>query len=74
MLSLEYIMQKLLITLGVILLTLGIIWPLLSKLPFGRLPGDIYIERENFTFYFPLTTGLLISIVLSALLWFWIRK
>lgn len=67
-------MQKLLITLGVILLTLGIIWPLLSKLPFGRLPGDIYIERENFTFYFPLTTGLLISIVLSALLWFWIRK
>ena len=40
----------------------------------GRLPGDIVIERENFTFYFPLMTGLLISIVLSVLLWFWMRK
>ncbi|MBX3628779.1 MAG: DUF2905 domain-containing protein [Nitrosomonas sp.] len=67
-------MQKPLITLGIILLILGAIWPLLSKLPFGRLPGDIYIEKENFTFYFPLTTGLLISIVLSVLLWFWMRK
>jgi len=67
-------MQQLLITLGIILLILGVAWPLFSKLPFGRLPGDIYIERENFTFYFPLTTGLLISIVLSILLWLWIRK
>lgn len=67
-------MQKLLIILGIILLILGIAWPLLSKLPFGRLPGDIVIERENFTFYFPLTTGVLISIVLSVVLWFWMRK
>ena len=67
-------MQKLLITLGIILLILGVARPLLSKFPFGRLPGDIVIERENFTFYFPLTTGLLISIVLSVLLWFWMRK
>lgn len=67
-------MQQLLIILGIILLILGMTWPLLSKLPFGRLPGDIYIERENFTFYFPLTTGLLISIVLSVLLWLWMRK
>ncbi|MCC6922463.1 MAG: DUF2905 domain-containing protein [Nitrosomonas sp.] len=67
-------MQQLLITLGVFLLILGIAWPLLSKLPFGRLPGDIYIERENFTFYFPLTTGILISVVLSVLLWLVMRK
>ncbi|MCB1936709.1 MAG: DUF2905 domain-containing protein [Nitrosomonas sp.] len=67
-------MQQLLITLGIILLIIGIAWPHLSKLPFGRLPGDIYIERENFTFYFPLTTGLLISIVLSIFLWLWMRK
>ena len=67
-------MQQLLITLGIILLILGMGWPLLSKLPLGRLPGDIYIERENFTFYFPLTTGLLISAVLSVLLWLWMRK
>lgn len=67
-------MQQLLIILGVFLLILGIVWPFLSKLPFGRLPGDIYIERENFTFYFPLTTGILISIVLSILLWLLMRK
>ena len=67
-------MQQLLITLGVILLVLGVAWPLLSKLPLGRLPGDIIIERENFTFYFPLTTGILISIILSLLLWLWMRK
>lgn len=67
-------MQKLLITIGITLLILGIAWPLISKLPFGRLPGDIYIERENFTFYFPLATGLLISIALSLLLWLWMKK
>jgi ribose/xylose/arabinose/galactoside ABC-type transport system permease subunit len=67
-------MQKLLITLGLIFLLLGVAWPLLSKLPFGRLPGDIYIERENFSFYFPLMTGLLVSLVLSLILWWWTRK
>jgi len=67
-------MQKLLITLGLIFLLLGVAWPLLSKLPFGRLPGDIYIERENFSFYFPLMTGLLVSVVLSLILWWWTRK
>ncbi|TXI18614.1 MAG: DUF2905 domain-containing protein [Nitrosomonas sp.] len=66
-------MQQLLMTLGIVLLLLGILWPWLSQLPFGRLPGDIYIERENFSFYFPLVTGLLISIVLTLLLW-WLRK
>jgi len=67
-------MQQLLITLGIILLLLGLAWPLLSKLPFGRLPGDIIIERENFSFYFPLMTGLLISAVLSLILWWFTRK
>lgn len=67
-------MQKLFIVLGLFFLLLGAAWPLLSKLPFGRLPGDIYIERENFSFYFPLTTGLLVSAVLSLILWWWTRK
>ena len=67
-------MQQLLITLGIILLLLGLAWPLLSKLPFGRLPGDIIIQRENFSFYFPLMTGLLISVVLSLILWWFTRK
>lgn len=67
-------MQRLLILLGLLLLLMGLAWPWLSKLPLGRLPGDITIERENFSFYFPLTTGLLVSVLLSLLLWWWSRK
>ena len=72
-LNLEEAMQQLLITLGILLLLLGIAWPWLAQFPWGRLPGDIHIERENFSFYFPLMTGLLISIVISLILW-WTRK
>ena len=67
-------MQRILILLGILLLVAGLAWPWLSKLPFGRLPGDISVERENFNFYFPLTTSLLVSLVLSLLLWWWFRK
>ncbi len=67
-------MQRLLILLGLLLLLVGLAWPWLSKLPLGRLPGGITIERENFSFYFPLTTGLLVSALLSLLLWWWSRK
>jgi hypothetical protein len=66
-------MQRLLIVLGVILLAVGLLWPWLSKLGLGRLPGDIRIERDGFGFYFPLTTGLIVSIVISVILWF-LRK
>jgi len=59
-----------LIIAGVVLIALGLAWPLISKLGLGRLPGDIHIEREGFSFYFPLMTGLIISIVLSLVLWF----
>lgn len=66
-------MQQLLIILGILLLVMGLLWPWLSQLPLGRLPGDFHIERENFSFHFPLMTGLLISVVLSLILW-WVRK
>ncbi len=66
-------MQQLLIILGILLLVMGLLWPWLSQLPLGRLPGDFHIERENFSFHFPLMTGLLISVVLSLILW-WLRK
>lgn len=66
-------MQQLLIILGILLLVMGLLWPWLSQLPLGRLPGDFHIERENFSFHFPLMTGLLISVVLSLILW-WMRK
>ena len=64
-------MQRLLIFLGVLFLVAGLLWPWLSKLPWGRLPGDIAIERESYSLYFPWVTTLLISIVLSLLLWWW---
>ena len=62
-------MARWLIILGVVLVVLGLLWPWLTKLGFGRLPGDIVIERENFRVYIPITTSLLISIVLSLVLW-----
>lgn len=64
-------MQRLLIGLGLLLVVAGLLWPWLSKLPWGRLPGDISVERENFSFHFPLMTSLIVSVVLSLLLWWW---
>ncbi|UCH18756.1 MAG: DUF2905 domain-containing protein [Burkholderiales bacterium] len=64
-------MQRWLIAIGLVLVVAGIAWPWLSKLPLGRLPGDIVIEREGLRVYIPLATGLLISIVVSLLLWWW---
>ena len=66
-------MGRLLIALGLLLLIVGLAWPYLSKLPFGRLPGDIIIEREHSRFYFPLVSGLLVSVVASLLLWLFRR-
>lgn len=66
-------MQKTLVILGVLLVLIGLGWPWLSKLPLGRLPGDIVVDRENFRFYFPLTTMIIVSILVSVVLWL-IRK
>lgn len=62
-------MTRILVTLGVILIVLGLAWPWLTKLGLGRLPGDIVIERDGFRFYFPITTMVLISLVLSLIFW-----
>jgi hypothetical protein len=66
-------MQKVLITTGILLLIIGLLWPVIGKLPFGRLPGDIMIERTGFRFYFPITTMILISLVISLLVWLFRR-
>ncbi len=66
-------MKVWLIVLGALLVLVGVAWPWLAKLGLGRLPGDIYVEREGFSFYFPITTGILVSIVLSVLLWLFRR-
>lgn len=63
-------MSRFLIILGVTLVAAGLLWPLLQKFGLGRLPGDIVIERENFRLYLPLGTSLVISLVLSAIIWF----
>ena len=62
-------MRSALIILGIALIAVGLLWPVLGKLGLGRLPGDIVIERENFRLYIPLMTSLLISVVLSLILW-----
>lgn len=62
-------MQRFLIGLGLAVLIAGIAWPLISRIGLGRLPGDIVVQRGNTSFYFPLVTCLVISLVLSALAW-----
>jgi hypothetical protein len=62
-------MARWLIILGLVLLVAGLLWPWLGKLGLGRVPGDIVIERESFRLYLPITTSLLVSIVLSLVLW-----
>jgi hypothetical protein len=62
-------MSRTLIIVGIAIIVVGLLWPWLSRLGLGRLPGDIVIERENFTFYFPIVTGLLLSLALSLILW-----
>ena len=62
-------MQKTLIILGVLILLVGLLWPWLGALPLGRLPGDIVIEKEGFRLYVPITTMLLVSAVVTLILW-----
>jgi len=58
-----------LIIIGIVLILIGLTWPWIAKIGLFHLPGDIVIERKGFSFYFPITTGILISIVFSFILW-----
>ncbi|HHF0525846.1 TPA: DUF2905 domain-containing protein [Legionella anisa] len=62
--------QKILIITGIILLIIGIFWPFIKKIGLGKLPGDIIIQKNNFTFYFPITTCILISLIIMLIFWF----
>ncbi len=55
--------------LGLVIVAVGLLWPWLARLGLGRLPGDIYVQGEHGSFYFPLTTCILVSIVVSLILW-----
>ena len=62
-------MSRWLIIFGVVLIAVGLLWPLVQKLGLGRLPGDIVIERDHFRLYVPIVTSLVISVALSLILW-----
>ena len=66
-------MSRTLIILGLLIVLLGVLWPWLQKIGLGRLPGDIAIERENFRFYFPLTTSIVVSLLITLLFWLFRR-
>ena len=66
-------MSKWLITVGLILVAAGLLWPLMSKLGLGRLPGDIVVRRDGFSLYFPLMTCLVISVVVGIVIWIFRR-
>jgi len=62
-------MNKSIIYIGILIIAVGLLWPWITKLPIGKLPGDIAIKKEGFQMYFPITTMIVISIVISILLW-----
>ena len=62
-------MNKILVFIGIVIIAVGLLWPVVSKMPFGKLPGDIAIKKDGFQFYFPVTTMIIISLVLSVILW-----
>lgn len=67
--------SRALIIFGVILIGIGLLLAFFSKIPFlGKLPGDLYIQKKNFSFYFPVTTSILISIILSFIFYLWSRR
>ena len=62
-------MNKILVFIGIVIIVAGLLWPVISKMPFGKLPGDIAIKKEGFQLYFPITTMIIISLVLSVIFW-----
>lgn len=62
-------MQRILIGLGILLVIVGLFWPWLIKLPLGRLPGDIIIDRPNLKIYIPITTMIIISLLITVIAW-----
>jgi hypothetical protein len=66
-------LQRLLLIVGLLLVVLGLLWPWLGRLPLGRLPGDITLEGENWRVYFPFTSAVLVSLLITLLLWLFKR-
>ena len=62
-------LQRLLIILGLLIVAVGVLWPWLSKLPIGRLPGDVVVDRPGFKLFAPFTTMIIASLVVSLIVW-----
>jgi hypothetical protein len=69
LITIHFCMQRILIILGALIALIGLAWPWVSKLPLGRLPGDIVVNRPGFRFFLPVTTMIIASLVLSLILW-----
>ena len=67
-------MQKVLIILGLVMVVLGLLWPWITRLGLGRLPGDVALEKEGFQLFIPITSSIIISIVLTLLVWLFTRR
>jgi len=66
-------MQRTLITVGLLIAIIGLLWPWISKLGLGRLPGDLIIDKPGFKFFAPFTTMIVVSVILSLLIWLFRR-
>jgi MFS superfamily sulfate permease-like transporter len=66
-------MQRFLILLGLLVLAAALGWPWLRRIPFGRLPGDIHIVKEGFSFHFPIVSCIVVSVLVTLILWFFRR-
>ena len=73
MVTLKTPMQRILIITGLVILIAGILWPWLGSLPLGRLPGDIVVDKPHVRLYVPITTTVVVSIVISLILWLFRR-
>jgi hypothetical protein len=62
-------MQRVLIVLGLVIFVAGVLWPWLSRLPLGRLPGHLVVDRPGFRFFAPFTTMIIVSVILSLIVW-----
>ena len=72
---LNFQLGKMLVIMGLCIAAIGIVLMAIDKVPFlGKLPGDIHVQKESFSFYFPITTCILISIILSLIFWLFSKK
>jgi Protein of unknown function (DUF2905) len=61
--------QRLLIVVGLLIAAVGLLWPWISKLPIGRLPGDVVVDKPGFKLFAPFTTMIIVSLVVSLIVW-----